>query len=131
MRDSIKKAVNDNFDGRLSVKKLTKIKRLSLRQRIWFRSLSSVERGIIDLTVKYVDNIKSSKLAKVLTAIVEKLHISIESKAERLVRTIGLALAKKNSDLAIKWGNLLAIDWAKDREFARFLVFNCNNVGGN
>ncbi len=107
-----------------SIKKLAEFKKFALRRRVWFKSLSRVERGIIDLTVKYVDNIKSTKLAKVVTAIIEKLQVSMESKAERLVRTVGLALAKKVSEIAVRWGNRLAIDWAKDREFARFLVFN-------
>jgi hypothetical protein len=112
-------------------KKLAGFKKFALRRRVWFKSLSRIERGIIDLTIKYVDNIKSTKLVKVLTAIIEKLQISMESKAERLVRTIGLALAKKISEIAVKWGNGLAIAWAKDREFARFLVFNFSKVGGS
>ncbi len=114
-----------------SIKKLAEFKKLALRRRVWFKSLSRLERGIIDLTLKYVDNIKSSKLAKIVTVIIEKLQVSMESKAERLVRTVGLALAQKVSEIAVRWGNRLAKDWAKDREFARFLVFNFSKVGGN
>ena len=50
----------------LSTKDLSEAKKSALRRGVWFRSLSRVERGIIDLTVRYVDNVKSSKLAKVL-----------------------------------------------------------------
>jgi hypothetical protein len=40
------------------------------------------------------------------------------------VRTIGLPLARKISEIAVSWGNLLASKWAEDRAFASFLVFN-------
>lgn len=123
--------VKRSHEGFASIKKLAELKKFALRRRVWFKSLSRVERGIIDLTIGYIDSIKSSKLAKVLTAIIEKLQVSMESKAERLVRTVGLALAKKVSEIAVKWGNRLAIDWAKDRDFARFLVLNLSKVGGS
>ncbi len=118
--------------GRLaSIQELAKTKKLALRHGHWFRTLSRVERGIIDLTIRYVDNIKSTKLAQVVTAIIVKLQISMESKAEHLVRTVGLALAQKISEIAVRWGNCLASSWAKDREFARFLVLNLTKIGGD
>jgi len=131
MREGRDLAIWQSFGEFAFLKTLAQVKKVALRRKVWFKSLSRVERGIIDLTVKYVDNIKSTKLAKVLTAIIEKLQVSMESKAERLVRTVGLALAKKVSEIAVRWGNRLAIDWAKDREFARFLVFNFSKVGGS
>ena len=123
--------VKQSHEGFASIKKLAELKKFALRRRVWYKSLSRVERGIIDLTIGYIDHIKSSKLAEVVMAIIEKLQVSIESKAERFVRTIGLALAKKISEIAVRWGNRLAMDWAKDREFARFLVFNFNKIGGS
>ena len=116
--------VNGKHHGFPSVGILTQAKKLALRHRVWFKLLNRVERGIIDLTVKYVDNIKSAKLAKVLTAIMEKLQPAIESTVDRLVRTVGLSLAQKISNIAVNWGNRLAYMWADDRAFARFLVFN-------
>jgi hypothetical protein len=69
----------------LSVGNLADTKKTALRRGVWFRTLNRVERGIIDLTVRYVENIKSTKLAKVVTAIIEKLQYAIESVADRLV----------------------------------------------
>jgi hypothetical protein len=109
-----------------SIAKLSEAKKNALRQGVWFRALSRVERGVIDLTVKYVSNIKSTKLAKVLTAITQKLQISMETMADKLVRTVGLDLAQKISKIAVGWGNLSASKWAKDRAFARYLAFNFN-----
>jgi hypothetical protein len=107
-----------------SVNILFQTKKLALRRGIWFKILNRVERGIIDLTVKCVDDIRSVRLAKLVTAIIDKLHSALESTVDRLVRTIGLPLARKISNIANKWGNHLASLWANDLEFARFLVFN-------
>ncbi len=104
--------------------KLVEFKKAALRRGTWFRTLSRIERGIIDLTVKYVDNIRSAKLAKVVTAIVQKLQTAFESATDRLVRTIGLPLARKISDIAVRLGNLSAASWAEDLAFARYLTLS-------
>jgi hypothetical protein len=117
------KAVKDIVTS-LSIAKLTQTKKHALRRGIWFKALNRIERGIIDLTVKYVDNIKSAKLAKVLTAIFVKLQTTTESMIDRLVRTIGLTLTQKISNIAVSWGYHSATLWANDSAFARFLVVN-------
>jgi hypothetical protein len=107
-----------------SIVKLAEAKRAAFRRGVWFRVLSRIERGVVDLTLRYVDNIKSAKLAKVLTAIMEKLQQTTENRTDRLVRLIGVPLAKKASGIAVSWGNLSAESWANDRGFARYLAFN-------
>jgi hypothetical protein len=72
--------------------------------------------------MRYVDNVKSTKLAKVLTAIVTKLQQATENMAERITRTIGLPLAQKLSNMAVSWGNHAAAEWIQDRNFARYLA---------
>ena len=74
---------------------LAQAKKLALRRGVWFKTLNRVERAIIDLTVQCVDSIKSGKLAKLLTAITDKLQSAMESMVERLVRTIGIPLAER------------------------------------
>jgi hypothetical protein len=64
----------------------------------------------------------------VLTAIMNKLRSAMESTLDKLVRNVGLPLAKKISDIAISWGNRLASKWAEDRAFARFLLLNSNSL---
>jgi hypothetical protein len=117
------KAIKDMLNA-LSIGKLTETKKHALRRGIWFRALNRVERGIIDLTVRYVDTIKSKALAKVLTAIIEKLQQTMETLTDKMIRTVGLPLARKISNIAVSWGNHLAKLWAEDRAFARFLVTN-------
>ena len=114
----------------LSTKNLSEAKKFALRRGVWFRSLNRVERGVIDLTVRYVDKVKSSKLAKVLVAIINKLKSAMERTIDRQVRVVGLPLARKISEIAISWGNHLASLWADDLKFARFLIFNVGKVGG-
>ena len=105
------------------VTKLAALKKTAFRRGFWFKSLNRVERGIIDLTVRYVDKIRSIRLAKLVTAIVNKLQMAMESLADKLVRIIGLGLTQKISSIAVKLGNLSASAWAEDEAFARYLVF--------
>jgi hypothetical protein len=119
---------NAKHHGFPSVGILTQVKKLALRRRVWFRLLSRVERGIIDLTIKCLDNIKSVKLAKLLTAIIGKLQSAMESTVDRLVRNFGLSLARKISNIAVSWGNPLASMWSDDLAFARFLVVNFGKI---
>ena len=112
-------AVGCSFLGKLAI-----AKQMAFRRRVWYRVLNRIERGIVDLTMRYVNDVKSVKLAKVLTAIMEKLQSAMESTLDKLVRTVGLLLAKKISDIAVSWGNLLASKWADDVAFARFLMLN-------
>ena len=105
-----------------SVGMLVQTKKRALRRGIWFKTLNRVERAIIDLTVQCLDNIKSGKLAKLLTAITDKLQFAMESTVDRLVRTIGVSLAEKISSIAVGWGNVSAKSWASDLSFAGFLA---------
>jgi hypothetical protein len=111
-----------------SVGMLTQAKTLALRRGVWFKTLNRVERGIIDLTVRYVNCIKSVKLAQVVRAIIEKLALAMETLVDKIVRTVGLPLARKISNIAVSWGNHLAKLWAKDSRFARFLALNFGGV---
>ena len=106
----------------LSVGELFKVKNFALRRGVWFKALNRIERGVLDLTMKYVDNVKSTKLAKVLEAIIQKLKQATESMVDKLMRTIGIPLAEKISYIAAGWGNVSAKSWASDSQFAVFLA---------
>jgi hypothetical protein len=114
--------INDERRGFPSVRMLSRCRKLALRRKVWFRALNSIERAIVDLTVICVDRIKSDKLARVLMAIMTKLEFAAEKMIERLVRTVGLPLARRIGEIAIRWGNNLAYGWAGDQAFARFLA---------
>jgi hypothetical protein len=131
----LKRRVKKNIDLRLrnqagpfSVNQISLIKKAALRRGMWFRALSRVERGVLDLTVRYVVSIKSATLASVVMAILNKLKQVTESKVDRMVKSVGFSLARKISALAHKWGNRLALRWAEDAGFARYLVVAHMNV---
>lgn len=112
----------------ISTAKFSQLKRTALRRRIWFRALNALERGLFDLTLRYVDNIRSPKLAKILTAIIEKLQQTMENTLDKLTRTIGAPLAQKISNIAVNWGNKTAKNWASDQSFAVFLAITHKNT---
>jgi hypothetical protein len=116
------------FDDTISVGRLVEARRTALRCGVWFRVLNRTERGILDLTVRCVDKIRSAMLAKVVTAILIKLKLAMESAVEKLVRVVGRSLAQKVSSIALSWGNLSALQWAEDSAFARYLAITQMNA---
>ncbi len=108
----------------LSIGSILLTKKIALRRRVWFKTLTVVERSVLDLTTRYVDNIRSSKLATLVTAIIEKLQLAMENTLDRILRVVGIPLAQRISSIALSWGNRFASRWANDRTFARYLAMN-------
>lgn len=106
----------------LSVPELFEAKKLALRRGVWFRALNRVERGALDITIKYYNSVKSTMLTKMLTVILEKLQFAMGSVVDRMVKSFGLAQARKISGVAVSLGNFSALAWALDIAFARFLA---------
>ena len=102
--------------------KLVEMKRKAIRRGVWFNALNRVERCCIDLTIKVVDRVRSLLLAKVLTAVVEKLSEAMESKITRLMREVGCELALRMSRIAQAWGHTSATQWVVDLRFIRYLA---------
>ena len=102
---------------------LASVKRRAFRKRDWFRVLDPAERAVLSLTIKCVERVKSAKLAKIVTAIVEKLENAMKSKVERLMETVGSPLAFRLSMIDLGWGNPSSW-WAHDCDFVRFLAVN-------
>ena len=92
----------------------------ALRRGLWFRVLDRVERGLVDLTIRWVDRVKSGRLAQVLVRILEKLVLAME---DRMVRVLerGRVLALRASGLAVLWGDEVAFGWRFDAGFQRVL----------
>ena len=101
---------------------LVSVRRVAMRKRVWFRALGRVERGIVSLTIRCVDRIRSVRLAMILKAIVDKLKLAMRSRVERLMDAVGSSLAQKIAEIAVSWGNLEAVKWVSDRGFIRYLT---------
>jgi hypothetical protein len=114
----------------LRKEKLLKLKLKAIRCGVWFRALSRIDRVLVDLTIKVADRVRSFTLAKILFSVVRKLEDAFEGRVFRVLRDVGLPLARKLSLFAQNWGNSFAKNWASDTSFARFLaIMHLNNPG--
>ncbi len=106
------------LDGQTLTKGLLAgIRSRALRHQVWFRALDRIERGLVDLTIRYVDQVKSNRLQRVLVEILEKLARAMEQGMVRVL-AVGRELALRASVLAMGWGNSQAYAWRSDQSFA-------------
>jgi len=104
---------------------LVGLKRRALRFGVWVKALSEDMRKYFNLVVSVVDKIRSVVLKQILAPIVKRLLEAMKNLGGDLnlmMRTVGLKLAEKNVQLAISWGNFLAIKWLNDFRFIRYLT---------
>lgn len=99
----------------------------AVRRGVWFRVLSRAERAYVDLTVLVVGKVRSRVLHRVLCSLLVKLSGALESPVERAMRGVGVEQALRLSEVARRWGNVLAAFWAKDAGFIRFLAVSSLN----
>ena len=108
--------VQEILDSPLTGRKLAGLKTRALRKRVWFRVLDRVERGLLDLTIRWVDNVRSGRLTETLLRILVKLAWAMEQGLSRVL-VVGRELALRASVLAVSWGNVNAYSWRSDRGF--------------
>jgi hypothetical protein len=116
----------------LNKKQLANLKTKALRSGVWFKVLQKIDRVLFDLTIKIVDNVRSSQLAKSILELTMRLENGMKSSFARSWVKIGLPIAQKISSIAQKLGNLSANSWLLDSSFIRFLAvlhFNDIRVG--
>lgn len=106
---------------KLSRAVLADLRGRSLRKRIWFTSLTSIERSLVDLTIRVVDEVRSSRLANILGGIVQRLEKDLENTFMRRALQAGTVLAEKFARLAYSWGYVGAISWIKERGYILYL----------
>ena len=106
---------------------LMKIKKRALRLRVWFKVTSKLERGIVDLTIRCVEKIRSPVLAGIISEIVRKIFLTMGNDFLEIVNKVGSAVAKKICAIAEGWGNENASNWKHDSSFIRFLGVNAIN----
>ena len=113
----------------LNKKQLMNLKTKAMRSGAWFKALQRIDRVLFDLTIRVVDNIRSTQLAKSILVLTKKLENAIKGNFSIRLREIGLPLAQKISFTAQRLGNLSASSWVFDSSFAIFLaVMHINNV---
>lgn len=107
---------------------LAKVRLMAIRRGVWFKVLSRLERGLVDLSLKMVRAVRSKILARAIYSVVKKLLEALESKVHRAMQKIGVSLAEKISRIAQKWGNKSACEWVKDSGFIQYLTIMSINA---
>lgn len=106
----------------LNKKMLINLKTKAIRSGAWFKAMQGIDRVLFDLTIRVVDNIRSTQLAKSMLLLIGKLENAVNGSFSVFLREIGLPLAQKIGSIAQKLGNISAINWAFDSSFAAFLA---------
>ncbi len=83
----------------------------------------------MELTIRYIDKIRSAKLALAIGRIACKILNAFKSRFLERVSTIGYSLTEKISEIAVSWGYLEAVNWKHDVSFAKYLGINALNNG--
>lgn len=108
----------------ISISWLASLRRDALKRRVWFRVLFKVERSVVNLTVRYLNQIRSFRLSLVIGRVVCKLLEAFKGRFVRRVERVGSDIAEKISKIAVGWGYVRASSWKHDSSFIRFLGIN-------
>jgi hypothetical protein len=105
----------------LTTQGLMKVKTRALRQRVWFKAATRVERGIVDLTIRCVETVRSPVLASAVLNIVSKILKVLQEGFMERAENVGREVVEKLCVIAERWGNESVTDWKQGDEFVRFL----------
>ena len=106
---------------------LMKVRTRALRKGVWFKTLTRIERSIVDLTIRCVERVHSAVLLKTVVAILDKLLETLEEEYLKRVERIGREIAEKICEIAWQWGNPHAWTWKYDLRFVKLLGVNATN----
>jgi hypothetical protein len=108
------------LEGPITREVLIGFRTRGLRRRLWYSTLSLMERGLVDLTIRWVDKVRSGLMAETLVRILVKLALALETGMGRVLGR-GRVLAVRASELAVGWGNGSAYSWRFETAFANAL----------
>src|SRR2546426_4727852 len=119
-------AVPGHFSKKLLEAPITRevlvgLKTRGLRWRVWYWALDRMERGLVDLTIRWVDKVRSRRMTETLMRILEKLAQALQTGMGRVLGR-GRVQAARASELAVGWGNGSAFYWRLGKGFLRTLV---------
>jgi len=108
---------------------LTKLKRLSLRNRSWFTKLSWRQRRLVDAVIIALDRVRSPLLLRLLAPIIGNLLMAIGGdvvKGALALMGVGAYRMMRNVveriiQTAKSWGNKIAHTWL-DGNFIKYLI---------
>lgn len=102
---------------------LSAVRCQALRKRVWFRALDAIERGILSLSARVIENVKSSVLYHQLASIVEKLGDACKSDLLRHFERFGMDRLRVIRSQALRFGYKEAGKMNLDLDFVKYLMF--------
>jgi len=99
-----------------------KVKTRALRQRVWFKTLSRVDRAIIDLTIRCVEKVRSSVLTRSILTILDKMLKTLEENFMTRAERVGYKIAENLCTLGERWGNKACSSWKRDKSFVKLYI---------
>ena len=111
----------------VSGRALQTLRRLALRRRVWYLALTKLERGIVDLTIKLFEEVRSRALSTALASVLAKLSGAVASGYLYRFEVVGKRLAEALSAAAVQWGHEDARFWKYNLSYIRCLGINYLN----
>jgi hypothetical protein len=102
---------------------LSYIRRKAFRRGVWFSSLDDVERGILSISLKVLDSVKSSLLNFQLVIIVEKLRDACRGESIKRLEWLGIERVKAIQAQALSFGYKGSEKLGGDIGFIRYVIF--------
>ena len=93
----------EDINNQEFTKMIRTIIRKAIRSGLYFRKLSRIERGILELTARYVPKIKSLELGNVVARILAKLVTVLGFKFFASVETLGRQMVTNILKVAKIW----------------------------
>ena len=106
---------------------LSEVKRQGLRKRVWWSALDNLERGILSIAARIIDDVKSVLLNIQLVKIIAKLKKASLGRLAMRIRDFGERRSREISQIGVSFGSEVAGTWAND-SFAKYLAFMSLNA---
>ena len=81
---------------------LLRVRRRSLRKGVWYRSLDSLERGIISLAARVVDRVQNAVLGVEIVKILAKLRDALKGELVRCIVDFGFRRVGEVARVAVR-----------------------------
>lgn len=94
-----------------------------MRKGIWFRALSALDRGILNLSAVLLDDVRSVTLRVQIVSILAKLNDAFKSPFRRYVEGHGQERLRQVVEATAKLGCSAAKSLQNDKGFMEYLIF--------
>ena len=102
----------------------------ALRARVLYRALNREDRGYLWLSIRFIEEVKSTAVGRIIVKILAKLNDALKNPFTRTMETFGIGQAHRLSNIAVQWGYNAATTWATHTAYIHHLTNNQLNTPG-